>query len=60
METIQLEAFNTNLHGSKVLCQGPFKQGKYPPVMDAIQQLRTPFKKKILISNTTFSLSNNL
>jgi len=57
METIQMEAFNTNLHGCKVLCQGPFKQGKYPPVMDAIQQLRTPFKKRMLISNTTFSLS---
>lgn len=57
MEIIQLEAFNAHLHGSKILCQGPFKQGKYPPVMDSIQQLRSPFKKKILISNTTFSLS---
>jgi len=55
--TLQIEAFNTNVHGSKILCQGPFQQGKYPPVMDSIQQLRQPFKKKILISNTTFSLS---
>jgi hypothetical protein len=55
--TLQIEAFNTNVHGSKILCQGPFQQGKYPPIMDSIQQLRQPFKKKILISNTTFSLS---
>ena len=55
--TLQIEAFNTNVHGSKILCQGPFQQGKYPPIMDSIQHLRQPFKKKILISNTTFSLS---
>jgi len=55
--TLQIEAFNTNVHGSKILCQGPFQQGKYPPIMDSIQQLRQPFKKKILISNMAFSLS---
>lgn len=55
--TLQIEAFNTNLHGSKILCQGPFQQGKYPPIMDSITHLRHPFKKKILLSNTTFSLS---
>ena len=55
--TLQIEAFNTQLHGSRILCQGPFHKGKYPPIMDSIQQLRTPFKKRILISNNTFSLS---
>ena len=58
--TLQIEAFNTNLHGSKILCQGPFQQGKYPPIVESITHLRTPFKKRILLSNTPFSLSKYL
>ena len=58
--TLQIEAFNTNLHGSKILCQGPFQQEKYPPIIEAITHLRSPFKKKILLSSTTFSLSKYL
>jgi len=56
METIKLDAFNTNLHGCRILCQGPFSK-HYPPIMDSIQKLREPFKKKILLTNTPFGIS---
>ena len=61
-DTIQLESFNQSLHGAKILCQGPFssaanKKANYPPILDSIQQLRDPFKKKILLTNIPFSLS---
>jgi len=58
--SVVLEAFNTKLHGAKILCQGVFLKNKYPPIMDAIQKLREPFKKKILITNAIFSLSKYL
>jgi hypothetical protein len=56
-QTVQIDAFNTNLHGALILCQGPFPNGKYAPIMDSIQKLRDPFKKKILLTRTAFSLS---
>ena len=59
-DTIQLESFNQSLHGCRILCQGPFTHsGKsiYPPIIDSIQQLRDPFKKKILLTNIPFGLS---
>lgn len=55
--TLQIEAFNTNLHGSKILCQGPFQQGLMPPAMESIKHLRSPFKKRILLTTTALSLS---
>jgi hypothetical protein len=58
-QTIQLEAFNTDLHGARILIHGAFPAGKVPPVMEAIQRLRDPFKKKVLITNTAFSLSRS-
>jgi len=60
METIKLDAFNTNLHGCRILCQGPFPKHTYPPIMDTIQKLREPFKKKILLSHTPFGISKYL
>lgn len=57
MESIQIESFNTNLHGCRILCQGPFSNNKYAPLMEYIQKLREPFKKKILLTHTAFSLS---
>jgi hypothetical protein len=60
METISLESFNTNLHGCRILCQGPFPKGKNPPIMESIQKLREPFKRKILLSNMAFSMSKYL
>ncbi len=55
--TIQIDGFNTNLHGTRILCQGPFPNGKYAPIMEYIQKLRDPFKKKILLTRTAFSFS---
>jgi hypothetical protein len=55
--TIQVDAFNTNLHGCRILCQGPFPNDKQAPIMDSIQKLREPFKRKILITKNTFSFS---
>lgn len=55
--TLQIDAFNTNLHGSRILCQGPFSPGKYAPIMEYIQKLRDPFKKRILLTSRVFSLS---
>lgn len=54
--TIQVDAFDTNLHGAKILCQGPFTNGKYPPIMESVRHLREPFKKTILLTNATFTL----
>lgn len=59
-QTVQIDAFNTNLHGCRILCQGPFPNGKYAPIMEAIQRLRDPFKKKILLTKTAFSLSKQM
>jgi hypothetical protein len=55
--TVQIDSFNTNLHGTRILCQGPFPNNKYAPIMESIQKLREPFKKKILLTKTAFSLS---
>jgi hypothetical protein len=57
METIRLDAFQANLHGTRILCQGPFPKSQYPPIMDYIQTLRDPFKKRILLTNTPFGIS---
>lgn len=56
-QTIQLEAFNTDLHSSRILLQGPFPANKIPPIMEYVQQLRDPFKKRILITTAALSLS---
>jgi hypothetical protein len=59
METVQIDSFNTNLHGCRILCQGPFPN-KYAPIMESIQKLREPFKKKILLTRAAFSLTKFL
>ena len=59
MESIHIEAFNTNIHGCRILCQGPFSN-KYPPIMEYVQKLREPFKKKILLTKSAFSFSKSL
>lgn len=56
---IEVEAFNVKLHGCKILCQGPFF-GKYPPILEAVEKLREPFKRRILIGRTPFSFSKAL
>ncbi len=59
-ESIQIDAFNTNLHGCRILCQGPFQPNKYAPILESVEKLRDPFKKKILITRATFSFSKYL
>ena len=54
--TIQIDAFSTNLHGARILCQGPFPNGRYAPIMESIQKLREPFKKKILQKFTSLNI----
>jgi uncharacterized membrane protein len=49
-----------NLHGCRILCQGPFPKQNYPPILESIQKLREPFKKKILLSNRSFGISKHL
>ena len=58
--TIQVDAFNVNLHGTKILCQGPWIGNKFPPIIESVEKLRDPFKRKILISKTPFSFSKAL
>ena len=58
--TIQVDAFNVNLHGAKILCQGPWIGNKFPPIIETVEKLRDPFKRKILISKTPFSFSKAL
>ena len=58
--TIQIDGFSTNLHGCRILCQGPFSNGKYAPIMESIQKMREPFKKKILLTRTAFSLCQSI
>lgn len=55
-QTIQMEAFNTDLHGARILMVGAFPSGKVPPIMDSIQRLRDPFKKKVLLTTAAFSM----
>ncbi len=51
-QTIQLEAFNTPLHGTKILyCLPPSStHTTHPPWSDWIVKLREPFRKKIRLS----------
>ena len=47
--TIHLEAFQANLHRLKILCQGPFEKGAFPPVLEAIENIKIPFQRKVLL-----------
>ena len=63
-DTLQIEAFQTSLHGAKILCQGPFPTDRQPPILESITDRRQPFQKKVLLSAssaiTTFSFSKGL
>jgi hypothetical protein len=56
-QTIQVDAFSAELYGAKILCQGPFQNNKLPPVLESVQNIREPFKKKVLLTKTAFGLS---
>lgn len=55
-EQINLDAFNTSLTGSRILCIGPFNQSKYPPLHEAIKDIRSPPKKKIWVGRQITNL----
>ena len=59
-DTLQIEAFQTSLHGAKILCQGPFPPDRQPPILESITDRRQPFQKKVLLSLTPFSFSKSL
>lgn len=59
-DTLQIEAFQTSLHGAKILCQGPFPTDRQPPILESIIDRRQPFQKKVLLSLTPFSFSKSL
>jgi hypothetical protein len=50
-DTIHIDAFQANLHGARILCQGPFVKGRLPPILESIESLRAPFKRKVLLTN---------
>jgi hypothetical protein len=54
---INLEAFQANLNGSRILLQGPFKD-KCPPILDSIQNIREPFKRRILLTSRQNSFTH--
>ena len=58
-QTIQLEAFHTQLHGTKILYCLPkgLTLTRYPLWSEWIQKLRDPFRKRIRITHQLFPLS---
>lgn len=59
MLQVNLEAFQTSLHGCRILLQGPF-QDKCPPILESIQNIREPFKKKVLLTSRTNFFTNSI
>jgi hypothetical protein len=59
-QTIHVDAFDTQLHGAKILCQGPFSPNALPPLIDIVQNHRDPFKKRVLLTKAAFSLCKTL
>ena len=49
-ETLRIDAFQENIHGLKILCQGPFTEGQFPPVLEYATSLKTPFKRRVLLT----------
>ena len=55
--TVGINAFNQNLHGCKILVQGVFNENQYAPIMESVERLKSPFRKKVLLTNTIFSFN---
>jgi len=55
-DTVHIDAFQTNLHGSRILLQAPFPKGRMPPLQDHIELLRQPFQRRVLLTNTPISV----
>jgi hypothetical protein len=56
---VNLEAFQTNLHGRRILLQGPYKD-KCPPILDSIQNIRDPFKRRVLLTSRKNNFTNTV
>ena len=55
-DTLHIEAFHSQLHGARILCHGGFTADQMPPLYESIQPLRTPFKRRILVTGSPLSL----
>jgi hypothetical protein len=54
-DTVHINAFQTSLHGTAILCQGPFPKSKLPPILESTEDLKAPFKRKVLLTNSPFA-----
>jgi len=59
-DTVHINAFQTPLHGTAILCQGPFPKSKQPPILEYVQDLKAPFKRKVLLTNSPFTFRTTL
>lgn len=55
-QPIRVDAFDTQLHGAKILLQGPFESSALPPILESVQHHREPFKKRVLLTKASFGL----
>lgn len=56
---VELEAFQAKLRNKKILLAGPFS-GKYPPILEAIQDIREPFRKTVLLTSGEMTMFNEI
>jgi len=59
-DTVHISAFQTQIHGTTILCQGPFPKSKQPPILESVQDLHHPFKRKVLLTNSPLNFSKHL
>lgn len=52
-DTVHINAFQTPLHGTAILCQGPFPKSRLPPILESTEDLKAPFKRKVLLTNSS-------
>jgi hypothetical protein len=55
-DTVHIDAFQTNLHGAKILLQAPFPRDRVPPLQEHIELLKNPFQRKVLLTNAPMTL----
>lgn len=55
--SIQIQTFDTDVHDCIILCQGPYPENSYPNILESIQRPRESFKRRILLSQSSLSIS---
>lgn len=55
--TVQIQAFESHIHGFIILCQGPYRTDSYPNISEYINRPREPFKRKLLLASNAASIS---